>query len=226
MNVDTGKLCEYRQLLQSSMRPLWEEASCEEWARLAQGLPTHDIPVAEGTNTIFFIAHDKVPIGCIATYPRVVVADQPNQAKPIRVRVTVGGDRITYTDEVSTKTADLATAKILLNSTISTPAARWMTADIKDFYLNTPMTKVPISLFPPDIIAYYRLEHISHKGFVYCEIQKAGRLANNDLVDHLAKNGYLQSKTTPGLYQHTTRPITFCLVVDDFGIKYICKEHA
>jgi hypothetical protein len=181
------------------MGPLWEEASCEEWESLAQGLPTHDIPVAEVTNTIFFIAHDKVPVGCIATYPTVVVADRPNKAKPIRARLTVGGDRIASTDEVSTKTADLATAKILLNSTISAPATIWITADIKYFYLNIPMTKfdymkVPISLFPPNIIAYYRLEHISHKGFVYCEIQKgmyglpqAGRLVNNDLVNHLAK---------------------------------------
>jgi hypothetical protein len=176
LNVDTGKLCEYRQLLKSSMGPLWEKASCEEWARLAQGLPTHNIPVTEGTNTILFIAYENVPLGCIATYPRVVVADKPHKANPIRVRITIGGDRITYLDEVSTKTADLATAKILLNSTISTPDARWMTVDIKDFYLNTPMSKfeymkVPITLFPPDIIAHYLLEKIAHKGFVYCEIQ-------------------------------------------------------
>jgi hypothetical protein len=57
-------------------------------------------------------------------------------------------------------------------------------------------------------------------------LPQAGRLANNDLVDHLAQHGYHQSKTTPGLYQHVTRPITFCLVVDDFGIKYIGREHA
>jgi hypothetical protein len=111
LNVDTGKLCEYRQLLKSSVGPLWEEASCEEWARLAQGLPTPNIPVTEGTNTIFFITYENVPLGCIATYTRVVVADKPHKANPIRVRITVGGDRITYTDEVSTKTADLATAK-------------------------------------------------------------------------------------------------------------------
>lgn len=163
INVDTGKLCEYRQLLKSSLGPLWEEASCEEWARLAQGLPPHNIPEEEGTNTIFFIAYKRLPDGSIPTYPRVVVADRPNKVNPIRVRITVGGDRIVYLDEVSTKTADLATAKIILNSVISTPNARFMSADIKDFYLNTPMKKyeymkVPISLFPPDIIAYYELE--------------------------------------------------------------------
>jgi hypothetical protein len=75
------------------------------------------------------------------------------------------------------KKADLATATILLNSTISTPGAKRMKADIIDFYRNTPMTqfeymKVPRSLFPSDIIAYHQLENISHKGFTYCEIQK------------------------------------------------------
>jgi len=30
----------------------------------------------------------------------------------------------------------------------------------------------------------------------------------------------------PGLWHHKTRPIKFCLVVDDFGIKYVGKEHA
>jgi hypothetical protein len=45
LNVNTGKLCEYRQMLNSSVGPLLEEASCEAWARLAQGLPTRNIPV-------------------------------------------------------------------------------------------------------------------------------------------------------------------------------------
>ncbi len=31
------------------------------------------------------------------------------------------------------------TVKLLINSTISTPNAKYMTMDKKDFYLNTPM---------------------------------------------------------------------------------------
>ena len=31
---------------------------------------------------------------------------------------------------------------------------------------------------------------------------------------------------TPGLWGHRTRPILFTLVVDDFGIQYVDKEHA
>ena len=32
-------------------------------------------------------------------------------------------------------------------------------------------------------------------------------------------------KYTPGLYLHKTRPISFTLVVDDFGVKYVDKEN-
>ena len=31
---------------------------------------------------------------------------------------------------------------------------------------------------------------------------------------------------TPGLWKHISRPISFTLVVDDFGIKYVGEEHA
>ena len=36
----------------------------------------------------------------------------------------------------------------------------------------------------------------------------------------------MHSKLTPGLWKHHTRPNQFCLVVDDFGIKYIGWENA
>jgi hypothetical protein len=31
---------------------------------------------------------------------------------------------------------------------------------------------------------------------------------------------------TQGLWTHDTRPISFSLVVDDFGVKYVGREHA
>ena len=39
----------------------------------------------------------------------------------------------------------------------------------------------------------------------------------------MAKHGYKQART-PGLFIHETRPISFTLVVDDFGIKYTDKK--
>jgi hypothetical protein len=47
------------------------------------------------------------------------------------------------------------------------------------------------------------------------------------LAKRLKEHGYTQSKTTPGLRTHEWRPITFSLVVDNFGgKKYIGEEHA
>ena len=31
---------------------------------------------------------------------------------------------------------------------------------------------------------------------------------------------------TPGLWRYVTRPVQFTLVVDDFGVNYVGKEHA
>eukprot|EP00957_Ditylum_brightwellii_P113512 8654929-Ditylum_brightwellii.AAC.1 len=49
---------------------------------------------------------------------------------------------------------------------------------------------------------------------------QAGCIAHDQLVQHLAKHGYHPVQHTPGLWRHETRNITFCLIVDDFGIKY------
>ena len=50
-------------------------------------------------------------------------------------------------------------------------------------------------------------------------------MANKLLKQRLAKHGYNKLKHTPGLFKHGTRPISFTLVVDDFGIKYEGAEH-
>ena len=42
----------------------------------------------------------------------------------------------------------------------------------------------------------------------------------------LNEKGYRQSNTTPGYWTHDWRPISFSLVVDDFGVKYVGEEHA
>jgi hypothetical protein len=55
-----------------------------------------------------------------------------------RTRLTVGGYQIEYPGETSTRTAGLTTAKILINSVISTKGAHFLVIDIKNFYLNTP----------------------------------------------------------------------------------------
>jgi hypothetical protein len=74
-----------------------------------------------------------------------------------RICWTVGGDRIFYAADVSTKTADLTTAKISINSVLSTPGAKFLGLDIKDFYLGTSMKDyeymhIPMHMTPQAII--------------------------------------------------------------------------
>jgi hypothetical protein len=44
LNVDSGQLPEYHQLLRCSEDSLWEAYACDEFARLAQSLPSASIP--------------------------------------------------------------------------------------------------------------------------------------------------------------------------------------
>ncbi len=103
-------------------------------------------------------------------------------------------------------------------------------------YLETPMNrfeymKIPVKLIPQEFIDAYNLHNKIYKGFLYVEIRKgiygllqAGIFVNKLLLAKLQPHGYYET-FTPGIWTHTTRPIWFTLVVDDFGIKFIGKEH-
>jgi hypothetical protein len=46
------------------------------------------------------------------------------------------------------------------------------------------------------------------------------------IVKRLAPHGYAPTPHMPRLCTHKTRPIIFSLIVEDFGVKYVRKEHA
>ena len=72
------------------------------------------------------------------TYRRVIVSYRPENKDTKRNRLKVGGDRVHYPGDYGNPTVKLLKVKLLLNSVISTPGSRYMTLDIKNFYLNTP----------------------------------------------------------------------------------------
>ena len=112
------------------------------------------------------------------TYGRIVVNYRPEKSDPNRVRLTVGGNCINYPGDCGTPTADMLTVKLLLNSFISTKGAKFMSIDIKNFYLDTPMARynymrLKISDLPQDFIDEYKLHDKTKKdGYVYLEIHK------------------------------------------------------
>ncbi len=236
VNPITGQVQEYRHLLQGPDAPTWTHSFANELGRLSQGVGTR---MPSGTETIWWIRKHQVPSDRKVTYGRIVATIRPQKSEPHRTRLTVGGDRLDYPGAVSTPTAKLTTAKCLLNSTISTADARFMVADIKDFYLNTPMERyeymrLPLSIIPDKIVDQYSLKDlVTPDGWVYIEIRKrmygikqAGLIANVRLTAHLAKYGYAPTPRTPGLWRHHTCNISFCLVIDDFGVKYVGQHNA
>ena len=66
---------------------------------------------------------------------------RPEKKDPTRVRITIGGNLINYPGDCDTPTANILTVKLLLNSVVSTPGAKFFTMDISNFYLNTPLER-------------------------------------------------------------------------------------
>ena len=128
---ETGEIMEYRHLLKSPKhRERWQRSFSKEIRRLATA-----------TKTIKFLIKAEIPQERRRdiTYARIVCNERPEKKDPDRTRITMGGDRINYPGDCGTPTADILTVKLLLNSVISTQHAKFMTIDIKDFYLMTSM---------------------------------------------------------------------------------------
>ena len=144
----------------------------------------------------------------------------------------VGGNLVEYPYELTTRTADLITSKILWNNVISTPGGKIAAADIKHFCLNTPLDRYEymymlLKLTPQAFIEQYNLQGKAKNGYVYIKIQKgmyglpqAGILANKLLKQRLGNEGYYEQPHTPGLFRHEDKDIYFTLVMDDLDIKY------
>jgi len=177
----------------------------DEIGRLAQGLPGR----VDGTNTIFFIHKHEVPPDRRkdVTYDRIVCTVRPEKDDPYRTRLTVGGNLINYPGDCGTPTADLLTVKLLLNSVVSTPGAKFMTIDISNFYLNTPLDryeyiKMKLENFPEDVIEHYNLrDKVTPDGFVYAECRRgmyglpqSGILAQQLLEERLAARATTRAK--------------------------------
>ncbi|MHA7856378.1 hypothetical protein [Marinobacter shengliensis] len=233
INPDTGRVAEYHELAASSDGHHWQESNMLEIGRLFQGLGP-DSSVPDGTNTCFFIKPHQVPKNKKPTYVRVVCADRPEKTPTRRVRWTLGGDRIDYPGNKSTKTADLSTAKLLFNSVLSRKGRRFMTMDLKDFYLMCALLeyeyiRIPLGLIPDAIRELYHLDdsYVTDNGYIYAEVRRgmyglpqAGKLANDELTAFLAPHGYRPCPITPGLWKHDHSTTMFTLVVDDFGVRY------
>ena len=88
-------------------------------------------------------------------------------------------------------------------------------------------------MIPDEIIQEYNLKKLFTNNMILAQINRdvyglpqAGRIAYNKIVTHLEKVVYVPTGRTPGFFKYTSRPIYVCLVVDDFGVKYVHKADA
>ena len=88
-----------------------------------------------------FIHKKDIPLHKKVTYANMVCDHRPLKSEPFQVRLTVGGDRLEYEYDAASPAVSLLETKLLINSTISQSAqgCRFMTLDIKDFFLQTDM---------------------------------------------------------------------------------------
>jgi hypothetical protein len=230
----TGKKMEYMALMKDpDLQPLWKRGFSNEAGHLFEGI--RNIP---GTNTCFFVELKNIPKDRQITYGKFFCDYKPHKKEKERVRLTVGGDRLDYSGDVATSTADITAFNFLINSTLSTTDDAMMMMDIKNYYLGTPSPRYEymrmlLSRFPEDIVNKYNLTALAVDGWVYIEIRKgmyglkqAGLIANQLLQKRLSPFGYYPARHTPGLWVHKTIPIAFSLIVDDFTVKYVGKQHA
>ena len=237
-----GKQESLQKLLKGPEKERWNRGNANEFGRLLPhgiGKNRPDNEKIKGTGTIFPIRRHAIPSDRKVTYANFVCNIRPQKAETHRVRMTAGGDKLDYPGDPSSPAVAILDAKLHINSVISDAkhGARYLTLDIKNFYLGTPMKyfqyiRVKREVIPQEVMDEYNFT-IEPDGHAYFEIRRgmyglkeAGIIAFQQLVQKLRPYGYEPMKHTPGFWRHTTRKTTFTLCVDDFGVKYFNEEDA
>ena len=238
-----AKLPSIHKLLKGPDAHIWMKSNANEFGRLLPRGVGKSLPANEridGTSTLFPIRKHLIPVGRTSTYGNFVCAIRPNKTETHRVRLTLGGNLLDFPGDPSSPAVSTTNAKLHINSAISDAnrGARYMTMDIKNFYLGSPLkyfqyVRIPKALIPPEILSEYPEIYFESDGYTYFEARKgiyglkeAGLITFENLVQNLKPFGYEPVKYTPGIWKHTTRPTTFTSCVDDFGIKYFSKGDA
>lgn len=94
--------------------------------------------------------------------------------------MTVQGDKLEYTSDVSSLTASILETKLLINRVISDAkrGVKFLTAELKDYVLQAIMIepelmRIKAKYFPENIQKQYNIkESIAPDGYVYCKIKR------------------------------------------------------
>ena len=139
IDEETGDVMNLKKLLKHpKYTETWTRAAANKYGRLFQecGRNEDGSQRIEGTNACHWIRRNQVPKGKRVSYNIEVADICPEKADPNRVQFTIGGDMLEYTGETSTETSSIETAKLLINSTLSTKGAQFAVMDIFNFYIH------------------------------------------------------------------------------------------
>jgi hypothetical protein len=123
----TCKEMEYTALMKApTLKPLWKTGFGNELGRLFQGISD-----LQGTHTCFFVDLTNIPKDRQIRCGKIICDYTPHKEENEWVILTVGGDRLDYSGEVATSTADITSLKFLINRTLSTKDPEMTMLDIQ-----------------------------------------------------------------------------------------------
>lgn len=229
INLPSAFYVHYLQSIEGSDHSRWEESMHTEMVRLITK-----------TKSMTLQPDNIVPSGARVGHanPITKIKYSPSDASsPIEWRTRLTWNREALDDLVTritaSTTADPTLVKFLINSAISDPNAILSTIDIDDFYLNTMLAVAAYFWIP---LRYLPLKTRDWLGVADRPItdkilfrlhtalygmDDAGRLSQDQLINHLQAHGYTMCRHTPGLFTHATRASIFIVnYVDDFLVKH------
>ena len=124
-------------------------------------------------NTIFPICRNKFSKNKWVTYRRIVCDIRLQKVETYWLRLTAEDNLIIYNGTTSILTATIPIFKTHWNSVISTLKAKYLTLDIKDFYLNSKLSmfkylRLLYKLFQWELIDLHNLDDfITENKYVY-----------------------------------------------------------
>ena len=142
----------------------------------------------------------------------VVCEVKPHKGDPNRTHITVTSSQICYPRDVGAPTGSLDLVKLIIKSVLSRRNARFVSFDLKHFYLQTLMdqseyVRIKLKDIHQEFIEEYNLSKAAQNGWIYFEILRgcyslpqSGRLENELLRTRLEKADYYEAATTLGLW--------------------------
>jgi len=215
-----GKLT-YDKAIKTDKKLVWESKLEAELDRLI-----------ENTKTGTPIRWKDKEVNKKAAYASLVLEHKPG--KDERIRIVYGGNTQEENPLWTSRNTDMVAKKLFLNKIVS-EGLKFMTLDIKDFYLsemNTLDSPEYMVLKEKYLPKKYKEKYqaLISNGQLLIRLDKtiygmkqAGYISQRNLIEILTKNGYKEENYN-SIFTNTDKSISFATHVDDFGVGYKDKE--